>query len=341
MAIIGVLAAITVPMSGNALRFLKVSGDARDLSNATAVAKMRAAAKFTQSRLYVDISGKTFYIQTFDKTVTVPCPTGCWVNEGGTDLAVVDGVVRLRPGDHAAGQHADHHRPGAAVHEHGRDARGDREHGVHHLQFPRHCRSMRPGSPIGDDADLHDRLDGGLRHHRRRDRVRPALAHQLHVDAVMESAVSRRLAREDGTTIIEVVISSAILVTLMAGLMSLAGLAISTTENQGHLAARTTEYAQDKMEQLLALSYGDNASDTTVFPAAISGGTGLADRRQRQPGHARRAIRGLPGSERQPVRFGVGPGGHAAVRGAGRHDSAHQLVLPARLGRSRSCPAPT
>jgi len=30
------------------------------------------------------------------------------------------------------------------------------------------------------------------------------------------------------------------------------------------------------MEQLLALSYGDNASDTTVFPAAISGGTGLA-----------------------------------------------------------------
>jgi prepilin-type N-terminal cleavage/methylation domain-containing protein len=38
VAIIGVLAAITVPMSGNALRFLKVSGDARSLSNATAVA---------------------------------------------------------------------------------------------------------------------------------------------------------------------------------------------------------------------------------------------------------------------------------------------------------------
>jgi hypothetical protein len=85
-----------------------------------------------------------------------------------------------------------------------------------------------------------------------------------------------RLAREDGTTLIEVMISSAILVTLMAGLMSLAGLAISTTENQGHLAARTTEYAQDKMEQLLALSYGDTTSDTTVFPALNSGGTGLA-----------------------------------------------------------------
>jgi prepilin-type N-terminal cleavage/methylation domain-containing protein len=88
VAIIGVLAAITVPMSGNALRFIKLSGDARDLSNATAVAKMRAAAKFTQSRLYVDKgSGAgtgTFYIQTFDKTVSVPCPAGCWVTETGT-----------------------------------------------------------------------------------------------------------------------------------------------------------------------------------------------------------------------------------------------------------------
>jgi hypothetical protein len=91
----------------------------------------------------------------------------------------------------------------------------------------------------------------------------------------MEPAVSARLRGEDGTTIIEVVIASAILATLMAGLMSMAGLAISTTENQGHLAARTTEYAQDKMEQLLALSYGDATSDTTVFPALSSGGTGL------------------------------------------------------------------
>jgi hypothetical protein len=87
--------------------------------------------------------------------------------------------------------------------------------------------------------------------------------------------MTRRLSREDGSTIIEVVIASAILVTLMAGLMSLAGLAINTTENQGHLAARTTEYAQDKMEQLLALAYGDTTSDTTVFPALTTGGTGL------------------------------------------------------------------
>jgi len=81
---------------------------------------------------------------------------------------------------------------------------------------------------------------------------------------------------EQGTSLIEVLVATALLVTLMAGLMSMAGMAISTTENQGHLAARTTEYAQDKMEQLMALSYGDGSSDTRVFPAAGSGGSGLA-----------------------------------------------------------------
>jgi hypothetical protein len=81
---------------------------------------------------------------------------------------------------------------------------------------------------------------------------------------------------EHGTSLIEVMIASALLMTLMAGLMGMAGLAISTTENQGHLAARTTEYAQDKMEQLLALAWGDATSDTRTFPAAATGGSGLA-----------------------------------------------------------------
>lgn len=77
VALIGVLAVIAVPMSGNTLKYLKVSGDARELANLTAVAKMRAAAKFTQSRMYLDLSGRSFYIQTYDKTAAD------WVTEGG------------------------------------------------------------------------------------------------------------------------------------------------------------------------------------------------------------------------------------------------------------------
>jgi prepilin-type N-terminal cleavage/methylation domain-containing protein len=80
VGIMGVIAVIAVPMSGNSIRYLKLSGDARDVANATAVAKMRAAAKFTQSRLYVDINGRAFYVQTLDKA------TNAWVTEGGSTL---------------------------------------------------------------------------------------------------------------------------------------------------------------------------------------------------------------------------------------------------------------
>jgi len=88
--------------------------------------------------------------------------------------------------------------------------------------------------------------------------------------------VIARLQREDGTTLIETAIASAILLVVMVGLMSMAALATMFTENHGHLEARTTEYAQDKMEQLLVLTFTDSTSNTIVFPAAASGGTGLA-----------------------------------------------------------------
>jgi len=86
LAIIGVVAAIAMPMSGNAIRYAKISGDARDLSNEIAVAKMRAAAKFTQSRVFVDLAGKQYSIQTYTRSATTDCPTvGAWCTEGGTN----------------------------------------------------------------------------------------------------------------------------------------------------------------------------------------------------------------------------------------------------------------
>jgi hypothetical protein len=84
-----------------------------------------------------------------------------------------------------------------------------------------------------------------------------------------------RLKDETGTTLIETMIACAILLVVMAGLMWLPGMAMLITENQGHLSARATEYAVDKMEQLLELTYGDSQSNTTVFPSVNVGGTGL------------------------------------------------------------------
>ena len=81
---------------------------------------------------------------------------------------------------------------------------------------------------------------------------------------------------QNGIALLETVIALAVLLVVSVGVMSLAGVAISTTENQGHLQARTAEYAQDKMEQLLALTFCDSSTDTTVFPAVSPGGQGLA-----------------------------------------------------------------
>ena len=67
-------------------------------------------------------------------------------------------------------------------------------------------------------------------------------------------ATSRRFGSDGGVTLIETVFASAILLVVMTGLMSVMGVATALTENEGHLAARAAEYAQDKMEQLLALS---------------------------------------------------------------------------------------
>ncbi|HKW60964.1 MAG TPA: prepilin-type N-terminal cleavage/methylation domain-containing protein [Candidatus Acidoferrum sp.] len=85
---------------------------------------------------------------------------------------------------------------------------------------------------------------------------------------------SRRRNSQAGVSLIETMIALALLLIASAGIMTLATVAMSTTETQGHLASRTAEYAQDKMEQLLALNYLDTQTDTTVFPAVVSPGVG-------------------------------------------------------------------
>lgn len=81
---------------------------------------------------------------------------------------------------------------------------------------------------------------------------------------------------ERGTGLVETLVGATLTLVAAATLLPLGILTTSVTENHGHLAARTTEYTQDKMEQLLALAYGDSTTDTTVFPANNTGGTGLA-----------------------------------------------------------------
>lgn len=92
-----------------------------------------------------------------------------------------------------------------------------------------------------------------------------------------------RSSSNSGMSLLETMIALTILIVSTIGIMSMGMIATGTTENQGHLTARTAEYAQDKMEQLIALSYGDSVTDTTQGMActpsstpACNNGTGLS-----------------------------------------------------------------
>ena len=78
-ALVAVISAISMPIIGNALAYFRVSGDARSISNAIALVKIRAASSFTQVRLYADLTGRTHRIELWNKA------TSQWTTDGGTN----------------------------------------------------------------------------------------------------------------------------------------------------------------------------------------------------------------------------------------------------------------
>ena len=106
IAIAGVVSAMALPATTRTLADFRLHGDARSLHNLLGVAKMRAAAKYTKTRVYVDLGAETFYLQSWDKT------GAAWVTEGATtplssdaDFAF-DGLATPPPSTQAAIQQA-------------------------------------------------------------------------------------------------------------------------------------------------------------------------------------------------------------------------------------------
>jgi Tfp pilus assembly protein FimT len=80
IGIIAIVAAMAAPLTRNQLSYLRVSGDARTIANALTLAKMRAAATFTQVRVYVDLNAKSFKIEAWQRT-----GTPAWVSTEGSN----------------------------------------------------------------------------------------------------------------------------------------------------------------------------------------------------------------------------------------------------------------
>jgi len=88
---------------------------------------------------------------------------------------------------------------------------------------------------------------------------------------------SRRIgsASESGVTILETMIASVILLIGIVGVTGLLTVAVVQNQDQGADLTRTTMYAQDKMDQLMALSFNNGSANTTVYPSTPTGGQGL------------------------------------------------------------------
>lgn len=78
LGIIGIVAAIAMPATSQALADLRLRGDARSVHNMVGLAKMRAASRFTRARVYVDLTSNSFRLQYWDKNASA------WVTEGAS-----------------------------------------------------------------------------------------------------------------------------------------------------------------------------------------------------------------------------------------------------------------
>jgi prepilin-type N-terminal cleavage/methylation domain-containing protein len=81
VAIIGLVSAIGIPFTSNTFAMFRLGGDARAIVNGVSVTKMRAAATFSQARLYVDLAARSSRIEVLQKGATP-----AWIAEAGTTV---------------------------------------------------------------------------------------------------------------------------------------------------------------------------------------------------------------------------------------------------------------
>jgi type IV fimbrial biogenesis protein FimU len=93
--LVGVLASIAIPNFLSISRSARNTGDARAISGALNLARMRSAANFTHARVYMDLSGNTFHVEMWNKA------SSCWQTDGDSNSCTqtTSPVTALNTGD--------------------------------------------------------------------------------------------------------------------------------------------------------------------------------------------------------------------------------------------------
>ena len=117
----------------------------------------------------------------------------------------------------------------------------------------------------------------GMLNHRSLPGDRSRLSRRPRIEQA-ERRIRGRAFLQRGSALIETLVAAGILITVVAGLLPVFMVATQAANTQGDVATRVTEYAADKMEQLLSLNkdniisdgFNDGTTDTTVYPAAVN-----------------------------------------------------------------------
>jgi prepilin-type N-terminal cleavage/methylation domain-containing protein len=95
-----ILSVVAIPAYTSTVRYLRMSGDCRNLNSLVALAKMGAAADFTHARAYADLNANTYHIELWNKTGNGGA--GCWqtIGDRANPCTVAASPVQfLSPGD--------------------------------------------------------------------------------------------------------------------------------------------------------------------------------------------------------------------------------------------------
>lgn len=76
IALMAVVTAMALPMADSSSRGFSMRGDAQAIANMVSLAKMRAASRFTRTRIRADLNANSFRLEVWDRTANA------WVMEG-------------------------------------------------------------------------------------------------------------------------------------------------------------------------------------------------------------------------------------------------------------------
>jgi prepilin-type N-terminal cleavage/methylation domain-containing protein len=76
-----ILTAMAIPKINALVRGYRSVGDARSLAEEVSLAKMRAAADFTEARVFADLSSNQYRVETWNRA------SSCWITEGDTQCS--------------------------------------------------------------------------------------------------------------------------------------------------------------------------------------------------------------------------------------------------------------